>query len=88
MLKIPKIGIPLLAVATVLATGTTVTAQELSEMPGHQANPSPGIQKIEQPLPVKVGVIVGGVALIGLELWWFLLSKKKTQPAIDEAESS
>jgi plastocyanin domain-containing protein len=88
MLNIPKIWMPLLVVATVLATGTTVTAQEMSEMPGHQANPSPGIQKIEQPLPVKAGVIVGGVALIGLELWWFLFSKKKTQPAIDEQESS
>jgi plastocyanin domain-containing protein len=88
MLKIPRIWIPLLAVATVLATGTTVTAQEMSEMPGHQTNPSPGIQKIEQPLPVKAGVIVGGVALIGLELWWFLFSKKKTQPAIEEQESS
>jgi plastocyanin domain-containing protein len=88
MLKIPKLWMSLLAVATVLATGTTVTAQEMSEMPGHQTNPSPGLQKIEQPLPVKAGVIVGGVALIGLELWWFLFSKKKTQPAIEEQESS
>lgn len=88
MLKQLKIGIPLLTVATILATGTTARVQAISEMPGHQANPSPGIQKIEQPLPVKLGVIVGGVSLIGLELWWFLFSKKKTQPAIDEQESS
>ena len=88
MLKIPKFWIPLLAVATVLTTGTTVIAQQMSEMPGHQANPSPGLQRIEQPLPVKLGVIVGGVTLIGLELWWFLFSKKKTQPAIDDQESS
>lgn len=88
MLKIPKFWIPLLAVATLSATGATVTAQAMSEMPGHQTNPSPGLQRIEQPLPVKVGVIVGGVTLIGLELWWFLFSKKKTQPAIDEQESS
>ncbi|WP_414530677.1 hypothetical protein [Nodularia chucula] len=30
---------------------------------------------IEQPLALKVGVTVGGLALIGLELWWFLFSK-------------
>lgn len=36
---------------------------------------------IEQPLELKVGVTVGGVALIGLELWWFLLSKSKSQKA-------
>ncbi|AFY81165.1 hypothetical protein [Oscillatoria acuminata] len=88
MLKTPKFWIPLLAVATVFTTGTTVTAQEMSEMPGHRPSQSQGIQKIEQPLPVKAGVIVGGVTLIGLELWWFLFSKKKTQPAIDEQESS
>ncbi|MCT7963765.1 hypothetical protein NG799_21445 [Laspinema sp. D1] len=88
MLNKFKIGIPLLAVATVLATGTTARVQAMSEMPGHLRNPSQGLQKIEQPLPVKAGVIVGGVTLIGLELWWFLFSKKKTQAAIDEPENS
>lgn len=88
MLNSFKIGIPLLAVATVWATGITVTAQELSEMPGHQTNRSPGLQKIEQPLPIKAGVIVGGISLIGLELWWFLFSKKKTPLATEEPENS
>lgn len=88
MIKTPRFWIPLLAVATFLATGATAIAQEMSEMPGHRPSPSQGIQKIEQPLPVKAGVIVGGVTLIGLELWWFLFSKKKAQPAIDEQESS
>ncbi|MEA5580173.1 hypothetical protein VB620_02320 [Nodularia harveyana UHCC-0300] len=32
-------------------------------------------QAIEQPLGLKIGVTVGGLALIGLELWWFLFSK-------------
>ncbi|MBV9389546.1 MAG: cupredoxin domain-containing protein [Chroococcidiopsidaceae cyanobacterium CP_BM_ER_R8_30] len=36
---------------------------------------------IEQPLGVKVGVTVGGIGLIGLELWWFLFSKTKAQQA-------
>ncbi len=88
MLKMSKIWIPLLVVATVSVTGTTPTAKAMSEMPGHQAKPSPGLQKIEQPLPIKAGVLVGGVSLIGLELWWFLFSKKKTQPAIDEPDNS
>jgi plastocyanin domain-containing protein len=31
--------------------------------------------RIEQPLSLKVSVTLGGIALIGLELWWFLLSR-------------
>lgn len=36
-------------------------------------------RQIEQPQPLKVGIALGGVALIGLELWWFLASKTKAQ---------
>jgi plastocyanin domain-containing protein len=35
-------------------------------------------QRIEQPLSNKILVTVGGLSLIGLELWWFLLSKPKS----------
>jgi plastocyanin domain-containing protein len=38
-------------------------------------------QQIEQPLGVKAGVTLGGLALIGLELWWFLGSKTKPKTA-------
>ncbi|MFB2978003.1 hypothetical protein [Microseira sp. BLCC-F43] len=34
-------------------------------------------QPIEQPLWVKGAVTAGGLALIGLEIWWFLGSKPK-----------
>ena len=34
-------------------------------------------QRIEQPLANKIVVTLGGLGLIGLELWWFLLSKPK-----------
>ncbi len=34
-------------------------------------------RRIEQPLGVKAGVTGGGIALIGLELWWFIFSKTK-----------
>jgi plastocyanin domain-containing protein len=38
-------------------------------------------QRIEQPLWAKVAVTAGGLGLIGLELWWFLLSKPKSRKA-------
>ncbi|MDJ0715269.1 MAG: hypothetical protein QNJ54_13770 [Prochloraceae cyanobacterium] len=36
---------------------------------------------IEQPIEVKFGVTLGGLALISAELWWFLFSKTKAQKA-------
>lgn len=36
---------------------------------------------IEQPLSTKILVTASGLALIGLELWWFLLSKPKAKKA-------
>ncbi|MDJ0704934.1 MAG: cupredoxin domain-containing protein [Leptolyngbyaceae cyanobacterium MO_188.B28] len=38
-------------------------------------------RRIEQPLPLKVSVTLGGLGLIGLELWWFQFSKTKAQQA-------
>ena len=38
-------------------------------------------QRIEQPLSNKLLVTVGGLSLIGLELWWFLFSKPKALKA-------
>ena len=35
--------------------------------------------KIEQPLVLKVAVTLGGLGLIGAEVWWFVLSKPKAQ---------
>ncbi|MFM7406198.1 MAG: hypothetical protein ACKO3K_05920 [Cuspidothrix sp.] len=36
---------------------------------------------IEQPLLIKTTVTLGGLGLIGLELWWFLISKPKSKKA-------
>ena len=38
-------------------------------------------RRIEQPLGLKAGMVAAGAGLIGLELWWFLLSKNKAQTA-------
>ncbi|MFN6562875.1 MAG: hypothetical protein RMY28_024220 [Nostoc sp. ChiSLP01] len=54
----------------VFLAGTSTAA--LGEMPVHSEQSSQ-FQHIEQPLGLKVGVAIAGLALIGLELWWFLL---------------
>jgi plastocyanin domain-containing protein len=41
----------------------------------HSVGNSGQFQPIEQPLSNKVIVTLGGLGLIGLELWWFLLNK-------------
>jgi plastocyanin domain-containing protein len=49
------------------------------QMPPPNTNRS--FQPIEQPLPVKVGVVLGGLTLVGAELWWFLGRKQQQQQA-------
>ena len=54
-----------------------------AEMPAaHDMAPrsaSTQFRRIDQPLANKVAVTLGGLGLMGLELWWFLLSKPKSQ---------
>jgi plastocyanin domain-containing protein len=38
-------------------------------------------QQLEQPLWIKAALTAGGLGLIGLELWWFMLSKPKSHQA-------
>lgn len=40
---------------------------------------------IVQPIENKVAVTLGGLGLIGAELWWFLLSKPKSRKASTQA---
>ncbi|MDZ8027537.1 MAG: hypothetical protein RMY36_028405 [Nostoc sp. SerVER01] len=54
----------------IFLTGTSTIV--LAQMPVHSEQ-SRQFQHIEQPLGLKVGVAIAGLALIGLELWWFLL---------------
>jgi plastocyanin domain-containing protein len=43
-------------------------------------------RQIEQPWGLKLGVTLGGAALIGLELWWFLLRKASPTRANEDAD--
>jgi plastocyanin domain-containing protein len=60
------------------------SGEAAAQMP-HQISsetaPTTQFRRIEQPLGLKISVTAGGIALIGLELWWFLLSKPKSQKA-------
>lgn len=47
-------------------------------MPNHSSSTTQ-FRRIEQPILLKVAVTISGLGLIGLELWWFLLSKTKAQ---------
>ncbi|MEH1874662.1 hypothetical protein [Nostoc sp.] len=60
-------------IALVLLAGTSGVV--LAEMPNHLSEQNSQFHHIEQPLGLKVGVAIAGLALIGLELWWFLLYK-------------
>lgn len=53
-----------------------------SGMENHAAPQANQFQRIEQPLSNRMLVTVGGLGLISLELWWFLLSKPKSRQAI------
>lgn len=64
-----------------LSSGVAV-AQMPHEMPLSKSEQTTGFRRIEQPLGLKVGVTVSGLALIGLELWWFLFSKTKAAQAL------
>ncbi|WP_414620410.1 cupredoxin domain-containing protein [Calothrix sp. CCY 0018] len=62
-----------------VASGTAL-AQKPVEMPASKQE-NVQFRRIEQPLGLKVAVTLGGIGLIGLELWWFLLSKSKAVQA-------
>lgn len=67
--------------------GVTASGAGLAQMQMEQPTSGTETQfrRIEQPLALKAGVTAAGVALIGLELWWFLFSKTKAQQVTSEA---
>ncbi|WP_178381624.1 cupredoxin domain-containing protein [[Phormidium ambiguum] IAM M-71] len=70
-----------LGVVLGIASGEAV-AQTSHETHSSKTEQTGQFRRIEQPLSNKVAVTLGGLGLIGLELWWFLLSKPKSQKAV------
>lgn len=56
---------------------SSMSAEEMSERNSSAAR----FQPIEQPIALKIAIAVGGLSLIGTQLWWFLGSKPKSQQA-------
>lgn len=65
------------------ASGAMVAEQTAfgiaAQMPTESTMQNRQFRRIEQPIENKVAVTLGGLGLIGVELWWFLLSKPKSQ---------
>lgn len=80
MLRQKKILGNLIGLGFLLASSGVAVAQMPHEMPA-DSEETTQFRRIEQPLGLKAGVTIGGIALIGLELWWFLFSKTKAQQA-------
>jgi plastocyanin domain-containing protein len=59
--------------------GAIADQPEIDNMNGHNTPQSSQFHRIEQPLSNKVIVTLGGLGLIGLELWWFVWSKPKSR---------
>jgi plastocyanin domain-containing protein len=62
------------------------SGRAVARMPHEQMLPSSTeitgeFQRLDQPLWLKGAVTAGGLGLIGLELWWFLLAKPKSRQA-------
>jgi plastocyanin domain-containing protein len=72
-------GITILGI--VLGTTSGTTWAQMSHQGMQPLDQPKEFQAIDQPLWVKGAVTAGGVGLIGLELWWFLFSKPKSQNA-------
>jgi plastocyanin domain-containing protein len=78
-----KIFIGSIASLGLLIAGVSekAVAQNTHSMPHTENMQATEFQRLEQPLWVKGAVTVAGLGLIGLNIWWFLLSKPKSQNA-------
>lgn len=65
-----------LAIGILLAIAPSTSAMETM-----QPNSERALQPIEQPISRKVIVTLGGLGLIGAELWWFLRKPHQVQQA-------
>lgn len=84
-------------VATVSVLLSVVSGGAISALPNSKetaqmspevmqpTEPTREFQQIDQPLWLKGTVTVGGLGLIGLELWWFLFSKPRSRKATTQS---
>jgi plastocyanin domain-containing protein len=73
------LGFLLGAISGVIAAETNMN--NMSEQAAPQTS---HFQRIDQPIANRIAVTAGGLALIGLDLWWFLFSKPNSQQASTE----
>jgi plastocyanin domain-containing protein len=71
----------IVSLGLLLGVVTRTVAQMPHETHNSVTSKQSEFQRIEQPLWVKGAVTVSGLGLIGLEIWWFLLSKPKSRNA-------
>lgn len=74
-------GIASIGLALGIASGQAVAQMSHEGMQRSEIEQKGQFHRIEQPLWLKGAVTVSGLGLIGLELWWFLLSKPKSHKA-------
>jgi plastocyanin domain-containing protein len=61
--------------------GTMISIFPMGESNMPHSSTDKSFRQIEQPLPIKIGVVLGGLSLVGAELWWFLGRKQQQQQA-------
>lgn len=62
-----------------------IAVPERTNLPEHTKSTAQ-FRPIDQPLALKAVVTLGGMGLIGLELWWFLFSQPKTKKALSSLD--
>lgn len=74
-MKVERLIILILSLSLGVLWSEIVAAKPHPEMSSEMNSKSDSVQIIHQPFALKAAVTAGGVALIGLELWWFLFSQ-------------
>ena len=77
MRKYHKVGF---SFSQILLSAIVATSVQAASVESHSET-AENFRKIQQPIPVKIGVTAAGLGLIGLELWWFMFSKPKAKQA-------
>jgi len=76
--KAMNFGLSFASGLVMIATaGTAIAQPTFQSFPPPE--PTPQFHRVEQPLGLKLAVTGSGLALIGLELWWFLFSQSPSK---------